>query len=180
MKLNMKRFAFSAAMMASCAIYAAPVQAASSEQTRYTHSSCEGPNAICGAIVIASAGSFTLDWTSVDARDSQPAGQLTHEKCSGVSKKIKDDVPSGNYNTYIVPASCAYKIKLKILSANNKDQNLYLSPGCRILAKVEGDAVSNNWNFDVSAMNDQVPTNSNNKPVDMAGHKCGRLNKAGF
>lgn len=135
---------------------------------------------MCGAIVIAAAGLFTIDWSSVDARDSQPGGPYTHPQCSGVFKKIEKNVESADYNTFVVPASCAYKLKAKILSGNGKDENLYLTPGCKILAQIQGDAVSNKWVLEVDALNDQVPTNSNKKPVDPAGHKCGRQKNAGF
>lgn len=158
----------------------APANAGSSQQSRWTHSSCEGSNAVCGVLVIANGGVFTLDWTSVTARSDQPGGAATHPSCPGLDKKIKDDVPGGNYNTFVIPASCAYKIKIKILSGNSKDQNLYLTPGCQLIATVKGDLNSNSWKSNkATPLNDQVPT-VDGHPVDALGYKCGKQSNAGF
>ena len=185
-KLNLIGGAFAATAIAALGIALAPAHAASSMESEYTHPSCEGKDAVCGVIVVASGGPFTFEWNSVEARDSQPAGPakpdgpLTHEDCPGIYKKFDRDVPAGNYNKFILPASCAFKVKLKIKSSNKKDENFYLTPGCIIKAQVKGDAVSNNWAIDVSAVNSNVPTNSSNKPIDRGGYKCGRQKNAGF
>ena len=180
MKLNFLRGAVAASTMTALLAAVAPAFAASSVESEYTHASCEGKDAICGVIVVASAGSFTLDWNSTEARDSQPAGPLTHPKCPGLDKKFDRNVPQGNYNKFTILASCAYKVKVKILSGNGKDENLYLTPGCIIKARVEGDLGSNKWVLDVSAANNNIPTNSSNKPIDQGGYKCGRQKNAGF
>jgi len=159
----------------------APAHAASSQQSRWTHSSCEGANAICGVLVIANGGAFTLDWTSVTARGDQPGGEATHPNCPGLDKKIKDDVPGGNYNTFVIPASCAYKLKIKILGGNGKDQNLYLTPGCQLIATVKGDLNSNSWKSNkAEPLNENVPTTKDGHPIDALGYKCGKQSNGGF
>ena len=153
--------------------------AASSEEARYTHPACEGQNVMCGVIVMGDAGSFTLDWVSVESRGSQP--ETVHPACGDGGKKLTRDVPAGNYDTFIMPASCAYKLKIKILGGSGKDQNLYLTPGCRIVAKVSGTVGSHKWKSnEVTALNDQVPTNADGKPIDGNGYKCGKQSGAGF
>lgn len=158
-----------------------PAQAATAEESRYTYSECETSMVKCGVIVAANGGSFTLDWASITARGDQPASSdITHDKCAGLEKKIKDDVPSGNYDTFVLPASCAYKLKIKILAANSKDQNFYLTPGCQIIATVKGTASNNSWKGNkVSALSNKVPT-VDGKPVDSGGYKCGKQSSAGF
>ena len=158
-----------------------PAIAASSEESRYTHPDCEGANAICGVIVMGNAGGFSLDWVSLHARGSQPGGQATHPSCPGVDKKIDRNVPAGNYDTFVVPAACAYKLKIKILSGNGKDQNFYLTPGCQIIAKVKGTTTSNSWKSNsVKPLNENVPTNEDGAPMDPFGYKCGKQGSAGF
>lgn len=160
--------------------FAGTAHAASSEESRYTHSACEGADAVCGVIVMGNAGVYTLDWVSLSAKSSQ-ADQGTHPSCSKVDKKLKANVPAGNYDTFVVPAGCAYKLKLKILSGNSKDKNLYLTPGCQIIAKVDGTVSSNDWKtLEISTLSKAVPTNSDGKPVDAYGHKCGKLSGAGI
>ncbi|MEM7328453.1 MAG: hypothetical protein AAF437_06915 [Pseudomonadota bacterium] len=154
--------------------------AASSEESRYTHSACEGADAVCGVIVMGNAGVYTLDWVSVNAKSSQ-ASTGTHPSCAGLDKKLTANVPAANYDTFVLPASCAYKLKIKILSGNNKDKNLYLTPGCQIIAKVDGTVSSNSWKtLEISKLSSQVPTNGDGKPVDAEGHKCGKLSGAGI
>ena len=158
-----------------------PSYAASSMESEYIDSDCEDPKtAVCGAIIVGNAGSFTLDWVSVKARDTQPDALSINKKCPGTSKKFDRNVPGANYNKYVVPASCAYKVTVKILSGNKKDQNLYLTPGCKILVKVKGDLNSNKLTVEASAISDQTPVNSNKGPVDTQGYKCGKQSKAGF
>lgn len=158
-----------------------PAHASTAEESRYTHSSCENSMMQCGVIVMGNGGSFTLDWVSVRARGDQPGGDsVTAPSCPGLEKKIKDDVPSGNYDTFVIPASCAYELKIKILGANNKNQYFYLTPGCQIVAKVQGSAANNSWKGNkVSALSSQVPT-VDGKPVDSKGYKCGKQSSAGF
>lgn len=169
----------SGAMIAGIASIA-PAHAASVNK-EYVHPSCEGTNAVCGVIIMGNAGSFSVDWVSVHARDPQPGGDATHPKCSEVDKKLDSDVLQGKYDRFIVPASCAYKLKIKIHSGNSKDQNLYLTPGCSIVTSVKGSASSNSWKGnDVAALNDKVPTNSDGVPIDQNGHKCGKQSSAGF
>jgi len=158
-----------------------PSYAASSMESEYIDKNCQDPKtAICGAIIVGNAGSFTLDWVSVKARDTQPNALSIHPNCPGTSKKFDRNVPGANYNKYVVPASCAYKVTVKILSGNKKDQNLYLTPGCKIVVKVKGDLNSNKITVEASAISDQTPVNANKVPVDPQGYKCGKQGKAGF
>lgn len=153
--------------------------AASSEEARYTASYCESSGATCGVIVMGNAGVYTLDWVSVDAHSSQPANAPS--ACSSINKKLTTDVPAANYDTFVVPASCSYKLKLKILGGNSKDKNLYLTPGCQIIAKVDGTVGSNDWKtLEISTLSSAVPTNSDGKPIDALGNKCGKTSGSGF
>lgn len=154
--------------------------AASSQEARYTHPACEDKGAVCGVIVMGDAGAYSLDWVSVNAKGSQ-ASPDTHPACAGVDKKLDRNVPAGNYDTFVLPGSCAYKLKIKILSGNKKDKDLYLTPGCQIIAKVDGTVSSNSWKtLEISPLSNQVPTNGDGKPIDGSGHKCGKLSGAGI
>lgn len=152
--------------------------AATSEEASYTHPDCEGANAICGVVVLGNAGSFTLNWVALNAHSSQPS-PATHKSCKGFDEKLSADVPSANYDTFIVPASCSYKLKTDIKSGPSKDINLFLTPGCQIIAKVAGTTTSNSWKtLEISTLSDKVSTDKNGKPLDPAGYKCGKLSGA--
>lgn len=152
--------------------------AATSEEASYTHPDCEGSNAVCGVVVMGNGGSFTLNWVALNAHSSQPS-PATHKSCKGFDKKLSADVPSGNYDTFVVPASCSYKLKTDIKSGPSKDLNLFLTPGCQIIAKVSGTASSNSWKtLEISSLSDKVTTDANGKPLDPAGYKCGKLSGA--
>lgn len=161
--------------------FAGTAHAASSEESRYVHSSCEGSNAVCGVVVYAVAGAYTASSVQLKAHSSQPDSPVIHAKCPDINKKFTRDTPAGNYDTFIVPASCSYKLKVSIKSGNSKDKNLYLTPGCQVIAKTDGTVTSNSWKtLEISTLSDAVPTNSGGKPVDPAGYKCGKLSGAGF
>lgn len=163
-------------MVVAIAALPGVAHAATSEEARYTHPSCESSTS-CGVIVMGNGGAYTLDWVELDAHSSQPSN--APDTCSDIDQKLTRDVPSGNYDTFVVPASCSYKLKLKILSGNSKDQNLFLTPGCQIIAKVAGTTSSNSWkSLEISALSSQVPTNSDKKPIDGLGQKCGKLSGA--
>lgn len=155
--------------------------AASSEESRYVHSSCEGADAVCGVIVYAVAGAYTAASVQLKARGDQPDSPVIHSACSNINKKFTRDTPAGNYDTFIVPASCAYKLKISIKSGNSKDKNIYLTPGCQVIAKTDGTVTSNSWKtLEISTLSDAVPTNSSGKPIDPAGYKCGKQSGAGY
>lgn len=161
------------------AALSAPAHAASSEESRYTHPACEGTNAVCGVIVMINGNSAVLDWVSLNARNSQPYPAQEHPKCLSVDKKFDRNTPSANYDVFVVPASCAYKLKTKILAGDKKDINLYLTPGCRIKAQVSGSASQSKWKtLEIDALSDQVPTDKNGKPIDGGPYKCGKQSGA--
>lgn len=179
-QLESPRFGFviGAVMLAGAV---SPVANASSEAARYTHPDCKGENVACGVIVMGNAGAFVVDWVSVNARDSQPDQNNTHPSCANAGHKFDRNLEVSEYDTFILPASCAYKLKIKILSANNKDQNLFLTPGCQIVTTVKGTTSSNSWKGNkVTALNDQVPVNKDKAPVNASGYKCGKQGSAGF
>lgn len=152
---------------------------AASEVERYTHSSCDDEGASCGVIVMGNGGGYILEWVEVKAHTAQPSNAPSG--CSNVGKKIGEDVDLNQYVTFIVPASCSYKLKLKIKSANQKDKNIYLTPGCQVIAEVKGTATDNTWkSLKVSALNNKVPTTSGGTPIDSLGNKCGQLGSSGF
>lgn len=165
------------AMAVSLGMFGA-AQASISEEASYTHPDCEGSSPACGVIVMGNAGSFTLNWVALNAHSSQPS-PATHKSCKGFDHKLSADVPQGNYDTFVVPASCSYKLKTDIKSGPSKDMNLFLTPGCKIVAKVDGTLASNSWkSLDISSLSDEVPTDKNHKPLDPAGYKCGKLSGA--
>lgn len=156
----------------------APASAASSEEKRYTHSACEDSStAVCGVIVYAVAtSSYYADYAEVKAHSSQPDSGTIHPKCSGVNKKLDVNIPPGNYDTFVLPASCSYKLKIKIKSGNAKDMNLFLTPGCKIVTKTDGTTSSNSWKSnEVTWIENSMGTGT---PYDAAGYKCGKLSGA--
>lgn len=158
-----------------------PADAASSEESRYVHASCESADAVCGVVVYAVAGAYTAASVQLKAKSTQPDSPAIHPSCPDINKKFTRDTPAGNYDTFIVPASCAYKLKVSIKSGNSKDKNLYLTPGCQIIAKTDGTVTSNSWKtLEISTLSDAVPTNSSGKPIDPAGYKCGKQSGAGY
>lgn len=164
----------SASMTAS--VFVSPASAASSEEKRYTHPDCENSStAVCGVVVYAVATtSYYVDWAEVSAHSSQPDTDAIHSSCSGVDKRLDATIPPTNYDTFVLPASCSYKLKIKIKSGNAKDMNLFLTPGCKIVTSTKGTTSSNSWKSnDVSWINGSPGT-----PYDSAGYKCGKLSGA--
>ena len=160
----------------STSVFTAPASAASSENKRYTHPDCENSStAVCGVIVYAVAtSSYYVDWAEVKAHSSQPDSGTIHASCAGVDKKLDSTIPPTNYDTFVLPASCSYKLKIKIKSGNAKDMNLFLTPGCKIVTSTKGTTSSNSWKSnDVSWINGSPGT-----PYDAAGYKCGKLGGA--
>jgi len=154
--------------------------AASSEEARYTHPDCEGADAVCGVIIYAVATtSYYGAWARVHARSDQPDSTDTHPSCAKVDKKLDQNIAPTNYDTFVLPASCAYKLEIKIDAGNSKDMNLFLTPGCQIIAKTDGTVTSNSWKtLEISTLSNQVQT-SGGKPVDRSGHKCGKQSGSG-
>lgn len=155
------------------------VAGASTEKSRFTHSACEDPNqAVCGAIVYGNGGGYVVKKTRLQAKGSQPDGAPLHTNCSEVSKSISADVAIDQYVVFVVPASCAYRLKISISGGNTKDKNLYLTPGCQITATSDGTTLNNNWNkLSVNWIKGKKQEGYPDKPVDPLGNKCGSLGK---
>ena len=100
----------------------------------------------------------------------------------------------GKYDSFTVPASCAYQLSINISGGDNKDQNVYLTPGCVITLQSDGTTTMSNWkkvkadwttagkDAYQTAINNNVPgvkSSVPKDPEDFDGHVCGEQNKSG-
>ena len=150
---------------------------AATERNRYTHDACSGSNAVCGVIVYGNAGGYVVDNVHMQAKGSQPSGVQTHPACSGVDTAFKDSLNLGQYDTFVLPANCAYKLKINIAAGNKKDHDLFLTPGCQIETKTDGTTLSNKWHMSVKWTDKAKQAGASGTVQDKDGHKCGKLGK---
>lgn len=144
-------------------------------KSSYTHSSCDG-NRPCGAIVYGNAGVYVVTSVVLKSKSDQPD---SGPPCSGIDVKFDSDTSLGQYDQFVVPASCAYNLKINIVAGPKKDRNLFLTPACVIKTKTDGTTTSNEWHVSASWIKDKKPEGAPSKPIDSHGHKCGRLKKSG-
>ena len=133
-------------------------------------------------IYAVATSSYYVDWAEVKAHSSQPASPAIHSSCAGTDKKLTSTIPPGNYDTFVVPASCSYKLKIKIKAGNAKDMNLFLTPGCQIITSTKGTTSSNSWKSnEVSWVSEDAKEKmggTGSTPYDPVGYKCGKLSGA--
>jgi hypothetical protein len=162
-----------------------PREAFSAEGTKkntYTDDACLPDGAPCGAIVYGNKGGYTVNKVRVHGRSSQPKGMQISSACKAVDGKFTDSLNRGQYDLFVVPASCAYEIDMEIAAGRSKDLNLFLTPGCQITLTTAGTTMSNEWNISVdwtdAAIEAGVPekfgVTKKDHPVDADGHKCGK------
>lgn len=163
-------------LVALAAVLCLPSLGEASEPAKsYTHPDCDGTKP-CGAIVYANKGGYVVKSVHLTSRSTQPD---TGASCSGIDVKIGQDLIFGEYHQYVVPASCAYKLKINIAAGPKKDRNLFLTPACVIEAKTDGTTSSNEWHVSYSWIKGKKPDGAPSKPIDAHGHKCGNLSKSG-
>ena len=154
-------------------------------KSSYTHSYCNGKRP-CGAIVYGNAGGYVVTSVVLKSKSDQPdAGTPTQDHpdtgspCSGIDVKFDSDTSLGQYDQFVVPASCAYNLKINIVAGPKKDRNLFLTPACVIKTKTDGTTTSNEWHVSASWIKGKKPEGASSHPLDSHGHKCGRLKKSG-
>ncbi len=141
---------------------------------------CKTKDAYCGGIVYLNKGGYVANPVQVDALSSQPSGATINPACSsigGTAFKITADTDLGQYEQFVLPADCAYKLKINIKAGNKKDRDLFLTPGCGIEAKTDGTTLSNQWHVSVQWSDAAKKKGASGPVVDGAGNKCGNLSK---
>ncbi len=162
-------------------------QAQGTQVNRYTNSACEvtdaNPQPACGAIVYANKGAYVVTPVELSAKGTQPSGVPINPACAGIDKKFTRDVDVGQYETFVVPADCAYHLKINIEDGPKKDQNYFLVPGCQLIASTDGTTMSNQWHINTSWTDKAKKQAKENgvtlpePPQDQQGYKCGKLGK---
>jgi hypothetical protein len=153
---------------------------AASEKGRYTEGVCaEGTgNPFCGAVALVDAGVYTVTATHLHALSPQGSDYTAATGCSGAGRDYSNDLPSGSWYTFIVPANCAYKAKMNIKDGPTKDKDLFLTPGCLIQMRVTGSLFSNDFKVEKVSWTDAAKTAGKSGPVvNAAGQKCGLYSK---
>jgi hypothetical protein len=118
----------------------------------------------CGSIVYINSGAYTVGNVKLAARgpNHQPTGDpLYNPDCEAVSKAFTADLTVSQYDTFILPAACAYELTINIAGGPKKDRHYWLTPGCVIGAVTVGDIRSSSWDEVKSA------------PKADEGGKCG-------
>lgn len=113
-------------------------------EKEYKHSYCKQGDAQCGVVAYLNSGGYTVEWVKLSAKGSKKQVDNYNTECKGIEKKIKSDLTAGEFHQFTVPATCRYKLKIKIKSGETKDKGLTLTPGCIIVAKSAGTTTLNN------------------------------------
>lgn len=142
------------------------------EDKRYTDNYCKQSGALCGAIAYANGGGYVVSWVEVKAKSTQPSGKPVNGACPGVSKKFDSNVELNEYDTFIVPANCLYKLKINIASGPKKDRDIFLTPGCVAQTWTKGTTGSNSWHYDVNWSDQAKQNGASGDPRDSLGNEC--------
>ncbi len=139
--------------------------------------SCKSSDRVCGSITYANKGGYVVSPVKLSAKDSQPTGRATiHPSCSGVNFSSGADYDVGQYIQFIVPADCAYKLKINIKAGSKKSRDLFLTPGCVIKTSTDGTTMSNKWHMTTSWSQEAKDKGlSGGVQADSQGNVCGRL-----
>ena len=169
-------------------LFTAAEAAAATEKDRIINPACvvsdSNPNPACGAIVYANGGAYIVNPVRIKAKTDQPSGPTINGACLGVDYKYTKDILVGQYVTFVVPADCAFRLAIVIVAGTKKDKNLFLVPGCQIVAETVGTTLNNKWKNLQVDWTKKAKENAKEKgvtlpepPQDNAGYKCGSLGK---
>ncbi len=161
-------------------------QAQGTQINKYTDDACEVTDPDnpppCGGIVYANKGAYVVKSVELNAKGDQPSGVPINPACAGMDKKFTKNVLVSQYETFVVPADCAYHLKINIESGPKKDQNYFLVPGCQIIGSTDGTVISNSWKHTDVDWTDAAKERAKESgttlpepPQDQQGNKCGKL-----
>ena len=141
------------------------------EIKRYTHDYCKTDDAYCGVIAYANGGAYVVKSVDVHAKSSQETTPL-NPYCEEVDKKFTSNLKVNQYDTFIVPANCTYKLKINIESGPKKDRDIILTPGCLAQTWTNGNIYSSSWKKDISWVDGAKPSGASSTPTDGYGNTC--------
>lgn len=141
------------------------------EDKRYTDDYCKTDGAYCGVIAYANGGAYTVKSVDVHAKSSQETTPL-NPYCEAVDKKFTSNLTVNQYDTFIVPANCTYKLKINIQSGPKKDRDIILTPGCLAQTWTNGNIASSSWKKDISWVDGAKPSGASSTPTDGYGNTC--------
>jgi len=139
---------------------------------RYTDPACKTAKPVCGVVVYANAGGYTVSSVLVDAKSSQPANDLIHPACSSVKKRLTADVKLNTYDVFVLPADCLYKLKITISGGRKKSRDIFLTPGCQVQTYTDGTTTKNKWHKKIKWLAGAQPAGVPDTPMDAQGNKC--------
>lgn len=162
-------------------------QAQGTEIYRITNPACKvtdsNPNPACGAIVYANKGAYIVNPVKLKSKSTQPSGPIISPDCGAIDYVVSKDVLVGQYVTFVVPADCAFNLHINIAAGPKKDRDLFLTPGCQIIASTDGTIASSQWHINKSWTDKAKKQAEDNgvtlpdPPQDNQGYKCGKLGK---
>jgi len=138
----------------------------------YKHDYCKTEDPFCGVIAYANAGGYIVKSVDVHAKDSQPSGVQLNPYCTSVAKKFTSNLELNEYDVFIVPANCLYKLKINIQSGPKKDRIIMLTPGCVAQTWTDGTTGSNKWHKDIHWSDEAKKKGASGPVQDPAGNKC--------
>ncbi len=157
------------------------------EVYRITNPACKvtdsNPNPACGAIVYANKGAYVVNPVKLKSKTTQPFGPIISPDCGAIDYVVSKNVAVTEYVTFVVPADCAFNLKINIAAGPKKDRDLFLTPGCQLIASTDGTIVSSSWHIKTSWTDKAKKQAQENgvtlpePPQDNQGYKCGKLGK---
>lgn len=161
--------------------------ASGGEVYRITNPACKvtdsNPNPACGAIVYANKGAYVVNPVKLKSKTTQPSGPIINSACGAIDYVVSKNIAVTEYVTFVVPADCAFNLKINIAAGPKKDRNLFLIPGCQIIASTDGTIASSQWHISKSWTDKAKKQAKENgvtlpePPQDNQGYKCGKLGK---
>ncbi|GEM_PF-3838100 len=102
---------------------------------------CKGEIAYCGTITFENGGGYVVSDTRLEGRAADAMPRILSadsETCADLNIHHKGDITLGNAVSFIVPATCTYTLKLKLVLAPDLSSDLVLTPGCKATLKSYG------------------------------------------
>lgn len=133
----------------------------------------DGSDNPCGGIAYGNGGGYVVTRVTVKARSSDNQKWDNNPNCAGLELSSKSNLALGDYGVFKVPASCSYKLTIKILAGESKSQHVFVTPGCAIGLESVGTTQINNkpnvktieWADKAKVAFDLIGINIRNEPV---------------
>jgi len=121
-----------------------PSMAEDKPKGEWTHDYCKKDNAQCGGVVYANGGGYVVKSVTLTAKGDNDQDAGFNPECLGIDKKLDANLALGEFDLFVVPTTCKYRLMINIKSGDKERKNVKVTPACVLVTISKGTTKNDN------------------------------------